>query len=657
MFAKRTGSTRRCLGFQGLPTRACVGYLQTQNLLTSHFLHTVPDSILTYKLQPYFDAAINKENTLHVYEQQPSTQTRQGLPSNPRNSAALPSLHRPPSLSTLAMPSFKQAPPSKSLVHALRSLISKLPPENRDLIRTVVDLIKATSNGSKATKMPLSNLLLLFCPSLNMSPPLLRILCEADGIWEEEPTGCKSGDRAQDVIVESDGEPVVVSPRQKTYAFQDGIEADTKSGFDEASSLRSERASLDKPGSLDYHASAEEDSLFQEERPVLRSRKIADRPEIPTVYLDTRSHLSSSSASLLQGVPETNRHAGSFLVHQEMRDDGSISSGAYSFKIDNLPTSPSPPPLSSSVSTPTSSTNASFSNLPLDGGKEPEQQKRSDADLPSAVSRTSPQIVGSELGEIRKRPYISNPIPISGPLPAQYPFPTTRNREHAPVTPSRRRSIPLLSLSGLSSRSSGSPSASPSSKNSPYQADSRMSKPSLKLLFSKKSTSSLFDGKERPVISLPLLQPPEPHFQQERSSSRSGSDSSISTPHSAVTAPQGSSLLCLPDSSNEGPPVLNTPIEESSLKFHEVMHCDEDSARGRLDRPSSRPKGLSRPPYVSPTTMSASRSVSGGRPKTPSDIPPLPSSQLPVSQPRDEDWMRSVLMAADAALPAGSKLL
>ena len=551
--------------------------------------------------------------------QRPSTKIH-GLPSGPRNSIAL-ALHKPPSLSTLAMPSFNQVPPpSRSLLHALRSLIAQLPRENRDLIRTVVDLITATAKGSKATKMPLSNLLLLFCPSLNMSPPLLRVLCEAEGIWDEDAN--IHGSR---VLV--GGDPVgSVSGRQSARVPLDEDETDAKSGFDEESSLLSGRASSDNPSSLDYHASAEEDSLFSEERAALRRRDKHDRAEVPTVYLDTRSHLSSSSASLLKDVPEN--YTDSFSIRQEMRDDGSISSGAYSFRNDNLPTSPSPPPLSisaESVSTPTSSANVSFSNLPLDGGKDSEPQNRSDADLPCVNVRASPQIVGSEPEEIRRKPYISNPMPITGPLPAQYPFPTSRNRDQTHPPPARRRSIPILSLSSLSSRSSGSPSASPS-KNSPHQVEARAKRPSLKLLFSKKSSSSLLEEKERPVISLPLLQPPERHFQLERASPRSGSesDSSISTPLSAVTAPQGSSLLCLPSSINEGPPVLNTLIEDSFLKFDELVNPDKDPAKRMLDTPSS---GLS---PVSPPT---SRSVSGGSvPQAPlSNLPPRPDTQVPPS--------------------------
>ena len=106
-------------------------------------------------------------------------------------------MRKPPSLTTLAMPSFTgMKPPSEPLLKAMRALLARLPRENRDLIRTVVELIKATAKESGRTKMPLSNLLLVFCPSLNMNPPLLRVLCEGVGIWEDEDgtgTGAKAG--------------------------------------------------------------------------------------------------------------------------------------------------------------------------------------------------------------------------------------------------------------------------------------------------------------------------------------------------------------------------------------------------------------------------------------------------------------------------------
>ena len=86
------------------------------------------------------------------------------------------------------MPSFAGARViSEAQRTAFSWLISQLPQENRDLIFTVVELIKATTARSQETKMPLGNLLLVFCPSLNMSPSLLRVLCEVEGIWDGPP--------------------------------------------------------------------------------------------------------------------------------------------------------------------------------------------------------------------------------------------------------------------------------------------------------------------------------------------------------------------------------------------------------------------------------------------------------------------------------------
>jgi len=137
---------------------------------------------------PYFDAALSAEHQSR--ESQEAPQVARGmrgpnLPINPKAGSGVPAMRKPPSLSTLAMPNFSgMRPPSESFINALKSLIAVLPQENRDLLRTATDLINATAKRSKETKMPLSNLLLVFCPSLNMNPPLLRALCEAEGIWD-----------------------------------------------------------------------------------------------------------------------------------------------------------------------------------------------------------------------------------------------------------------------------------------------------------------------------------------------------------------------------------------------------------------------------------------------------------------------------------------
>ncbi|KAL1747062.1 hypothetical protein HDZ31DRAFT_80758 [Schizophyllum fasciatum] len=144
------------------------------------FLRELPEPILTRDLIPYFEAALAQEADTSGREA--SVFAANKGPSDPRRH---PGLRKPPSLSTLAMPKLTgMRPASKPLTNVLRSLIAQLPVENRDVLRTVAELIKATDKASKDTKMPMSNLLLVFCPSLNMNPPLLKVLCETESIWE-----------------------------------------------------------------------------------------------------------------------------------------------------------------------------------------------------------------------------------------------------------------------------------------------------------------------------------------------------------------------------------------------------------------------------------------------------------------------------------------
>jgi RhoGAP domain len=73
--------------------------------------------------------------------------------------------------------------PSQDLLNAFASLLARLPQENRDLLYTVIDLINLVAQR-KTIHMSLSNLTIVLCPPLNMSPPILRVLCEAESIWK-----------------------------------------------------------------------------------------------------------------------------------------------------------------------------------------------------------------------------------------------------------------------------------------------------------------------------------------------------------------------------------------------------------------------------------------------------------------------------------------
>ncbi|KAF7321253.1 Rho-GAP domain-containing protein [Mycena kentingensis (nom. inval.)] len=421
------------------------------------YLRELPDPILTQGLAPYFEAALAQENALEQERNpRPRAPVGQGLPSGPR---AGQMMRKPPSLSTLAQPNFNSLrPPSQSLLNALRSLVGQLPPENRDLLRTVTELIRATAKQSKETKMPLSNLLLVFCPSLNMNPPLLRVLCEAEVVWEDAPI------------------------------------VDIK------------RESL---GVLDIRASPKP---AEEDEPPLPS---PTRPRFPGART-RRAHpaavyVDDDESSLSQILGESGNAAS---------DVSSVSTSGDTSIASRLDAS-SPLLSSSSESLATPSSGCSLDHGPLE---------RELDSKPTPLMPDSPDLTENE------HPHQSSPhSPIH--------FPTlTKN---PPATPLRStRSIPTLSLPSLPSPPKVDTNNSPSSPPpSPFR---RLKKTSLHLLFSKRSASPLTSPTGGPpTISGPYLYTP-----------RAASDTSLSTPNSAVTAPQGST-----------PPVLDTPIESSPLRL------------------------------------------------------------------------------------------
>ena len=544
----------------------------------------VPESILTYALSPLFDAAIKKEASTNsnFFEENRSSVIGRGnsghlgLPQGPKSGL---SVRKPPSLSTLAAPSFSGIPPpSILLVAEIRSLISQLPQENYDLLRTVVDLIKATCKESTKTKMPLSNLLLVFCPSLNMTPPLLRVLCEAEGIWTE--------------VMDSPPPPPLpmkdgLLPKQEEADTTDSGEMeddDMEGEVEEKSLISSGRASLDTSDdpSSGYHASEEEDASLFEDGQFMRRRipeRNGQRSAIPTVYLDTRSHYSSSSASSpREPLEPSERHHSHHLVNSRddmvtTDDDGYISSASRPDPLVPQILSPSPPLCSSSVESVASSTSepsASFSQLSVWDNGEGEGKMHGVGPVkivePDSILSTSPTTPTKKLS-------ISHSLPINDD---SVHFPRLPSISSA--RPIRRISIPLLSLPNFSPPflSSGdvdrpkdddSPCPSPTSTGGGvHMLNNKSKRPSLRLLFSKnkKSGSSLnsLAEAERSENGIPFISSPIPQHHPPSPVWDSGtSDSSGSTPLSAVTAASGMS------SRSHLPPVLDTSIEGSSLRL------------------------------------------------------------------------------------------
>ncbi|KDQ27511.1 hypothetical protein PLEOSDRAFT_1076665 [Pleurotus ostreatus PC15] len=509
------------------------------------YLRELPEPILTQALVPYFEAAMAKESSTH--------------PPQEHLQSGLPAVRKPPSLSTLAMPSFAgMRPPSESLLNALRSLIAQLPSENRDLLRIVTDLINATAKESKATKMPLSNLLLVFCPSLNMSPPLLRVLCEATSIWEPHV------------------EPEVLDIRRESVIID----------------IKSPAAGEDFKEKED-----------QNEQPDASTERLPQC--VDTVYMDASDHISIANSSVTYSSDASSRDDVSYV---------STSEGVIPRQL-----APSPP-LSSSVeslSTPSTSTDdRSFDD------EHDLYLKRPSRGSPVIADSNSSSPLSTSPG----RPTISSPILTAKP-------PTITSIPPTPVSAVRKRSFPSLSLPSFSPfNGPSSPSPSASSPAVQTTKASRLRKPSLRLLLSHRASGSPLAS---PTGQGVYLRAP-----------RAASDSSVSTPISAVTAPQSSTINL--------PPLLSTQIESSKLDL------DKEPIQVRPE-PTPQPAGSIKSPRPLPAipgsvikkempTPIADRYRSDSTASIPASVSSRASNHLGLLDDDGdrEDWTKSVLMAAEA---------
>ena len=628
-----------------------------QPVLIKHTRVSVPEPILTRALIPFFDAAMTAESNSNPQER--TELSRIGgrgptLPLGPRS--GLPMMRKPPSLSTLAMPSFTgMRPPSKSLLNAIKSLIAQLPQENRDLIRTVTDLIKATAKASKETKMPLSNLLLVFCPSLNMNPPLLRVLCEDKGIWDDSQGDPSVLDIKGDSAMLDIGVSSTPSPIDKKHDPEEEVVADDddEQFCDAMDGTESDHQNSEEMNPWKSLALEEELGEMNVVRPRPSGGRRAPVP-VATIYLDSESGVEDYSLSNMLASNAAHARTPSAAPSSEttsLQDDVSyvsISEGNSIPSPTSHPDVPSPPLSSSAESLatpPTSSGRPSFSHLPLGND-------------PCTKLQTLGAPVIAESTELPLPPTPRRPV-ISGPIgdPVQFPLTTPSS----PTTPlSHKMLIPTLSLPNFASISD---SQSPSSANSSPRIR-RLKKPSLRLLFSKRSASPLISPSTH-LISGPYLQPP-----------RASSDSSVSTPVSAVTAPQSSTFTL--------PPKLDTPIETSALQFELGIALEdtqplaipkkqqnEEKTDVKVDVAATAPRPLN--PGETPIAdryHSASSSVlslasmANSQPplRIPRLQPTLRSKQSMASisstassnhlgllddDNNEEDWTQSVLMAAD----------
>ena len=451
-----------------------------------------------------------------------------------------------------------------------------------------------------------------------MNPPLLRVLCEAQGIWEEAPVMVIQREEAEVLDIRPEG---IEDVEEEFLDARDGTEEDDG----EIASLQSEsagRTSEDVPSSVEYQASSEGGMGVPS-----RVRLLSPRKPVSTMYLDTDdSSLRSQPVSPINDPVQSG---------SSLKDDGSsyMSDPETALRnyVDLHSHSTSPPLLTSSAesdtstSTTNSSAHSSFADLPIvtvEGdsfGKKAHEQGRSlplIAEPPMELSPPTP-----------RKPVISNPIPITGPI--HFPTSSMDYSRTAPVAVENRRSIPVLSLPNFSPSTfhpfPADGSRTPDSPVPPLLSGKRLKKPSLQLLFAKKSASSLKNASSpvpgrKPSISGPYLQAP-----------RSASDSSVSTPLSAVTAPQSSTFTL--------PPKLDTPIESSTLSIG--LGIGDLESRANSDPPTSdegeclSPRLLPICPAGSMSTTSLSSTTSPGHGQTPIadrfNRPPSPSAKSVLS--------------------------
>lgn len=337
------------------------------------------------------------------------------------------------------------------------------------------------------------------------------------------------------------------------------------------------------------------------ETPAMSSESVCSRPPVPTIYLDTESHHSSSSFSSVQEI--------------EARYDASM---------------PSPPPLSSSaesVATPTSSTgHPSIHHLPA-----------SDGDLKGNLSRKSSvnELLRPDDGAQvvyrldSPRRMNSEGTGVQGPVefPSSAPLPTAH----------KRRSLALLSLSGFSAISPAS-----SSSQDSEERGLRDKKPSLRRLFTKRSTASLVSNHSGPARSSVPLQHSPGTLAFTPPTPGTATSSTVSTPISAVTAPQYSASML--------PPVLDMHIDTgTSLSFDFGFDVDDSSDDHSQFTPGQAESAV----FTSALTSQVSLFTQDeskhpyGRGRSESTASTASSNHLGYEDSQeDEDWMKTVLAAA-----------
>ncbi|KZT11074.1 RhoGAP-domain-containing protein [Laetiporus sulphureus 93-53] len=485
------------------------------------FLRELPESILTSNLIPYFESALGAEGEAArtSIDSSADGSVRSAAPSHHRSGSAL--LRKAPSLSTLAVPAFAgRRAMSESLLNALAWLISQLPRENRDLLYTVVELIRATAARSKETKMPLGNLLLVFCPSLNMNPTLLRVLCEHESIWQ----GVPKPQPEEEPDVEEDGAGVratFVTARETVHAGDSGSDIISR----QPSSSSTDEPTEDEESNLNTPEDAQGAAVAVSDDGHLNKDEYRHTHVTPELVLlppiSPISPVSLKDDSSYVSAPEPSSAAPTRSPSPAVPDGYSshgvppLSSSAESLSSPSETSAEpsSPEPHSRPYGRPSMDTDT---DVELDEREEPHSSSINQKPVqPHPMSRSQDSFgvlvdtekVDMALPSAPPRPLVNTRVSPSAPLPAalgiSVPFPATGGS--TPNTPiSRRKSFGTLlsfskmrSVSGTSVGSASSveaaqASAAPVVVNSPPPSSwGRSKRPSLHLLLQKLSGSGL----------------------------------------------------------------------------------------------------------------------------------------------------------------------
>ncbi|KAH9831237.1 RhoGAP-domain-containing protein, partial [Rhodofomes roseus] len=578
------------------------------------YLRELPESILTMSLIPYFESALAAEDQASRASTDSSTDAsvKSSTTSHQRSGSSM-GLHKAPSLSTLAVPRFVgKRSVSESLLKALTWLIARMPRENRDLLYTVIELIRETAARSAETKMPLANLLLLFSPTLNMNPGMLRVLCENEDIWRG----------------------VLQVPQQPETSVPEATSAGVAAQEDEEDEVIDIRATF-------------------------VTTDLVLLPPINPVSPVSFGDDSASFMSALEPQSTSSTRSASPHLAQDVPQLSSSESLTSPSEASEEPLSPHGRP-------------SLDANEDDDIGVENVKAAATGSRDSFFLAPSPSDVVDLSLPAAPRRPAINTDLfesPIATPVPvAPVPFPSTSGS--TPATPiSRRKSFALLSFPGLRP---ASPSPGPSTTNSPASTSTppstwrRPKRPSLHLLLQKvtgtRSSSTPIADSQSAMASVPSLSV------YSQSKAASASVPSLTTPSPTVRVGYSRTL------SNVAPK-LDTTISSSPIKMSFADTTAAHTEQGSTETsPSS--AGSSKVPVVnvvtddeSPSSSDSSRYVrpragscatslyvtpTGTTPKTPiadltessaSRLSPTPSINLPVEETK-EDWAESVLMAA-----------